>query len=129
MRHGVTYEADDTHFNADAYAVDGYSGVAFYVLGWETAPIQTWACQDCSACGFERPEGGGVTTDRGDADCEHTALAWDSDTERTGRVVVVMVGDDHRYVVDEDQLTPLEREAYCGSCGQVGCIHDGLARE
>jgi len=26
-------------------------------------------------------------------------------------------------------VTPLKREDYCGSCGQVGCRHDGLDRE
>jgi hypothetical protein len=32
------YESDDATFNADAYRVRGYGGVAFYVLGWETEP-------------------------------------------------------------------------------------------
>lgn len=68
-----------------------------------------------------------------------SVLGWetepDEDTEwtgmesRTGRVLVVMVGDDQRHSVDVDDLTPLDREEYCGECGQIGCGHDGLDRE
>src|SRR5262249_51371969 len=54
---------------------------------------------------------------------------WDGIEERTGKVVMTMVGDDRRFVVDLDDITPLEREAYCGECGQVGCTHDGVDRE
>lgn len=58
----------------------------------------------------------------------------DEDTEwsgleiRTGRIVAVMVGDDRRFSIDPEDLTPLAREDYCGECGQVGCAHDGLDR-
>lgn len=65
-------------------------------------------------------------------------LGWetepDEDTEwsgyevRTGRVVARMVGDDRDFTFDPEDLSPLEREAYCGVCGQVGCGHDGLDR-
>jgi len=90
------YESDDAHFNAAAYAVADYPGIAFAVYGWETEP---------------------------DEDTE-----WSGYEARTGRVVVVMVGDDRRHVVDEADLAPLDRAAYCGECGQVGCGHDGLDR-
>lgn len=90
------YESDDEHFNADAYTVRGYRGIAFHVLGWETKPTE---------------------------DTE-----WDGIEERTGRVVAMMVGDDHRFAFEEEDITPLAREAYCGGCGQVGCCHDGLDR-
>lgn len=66
------------------------------------------------------------------------ALGWevepDEDTEwtgiaiRTGSVVVVMIGDDRCFSVEPDDLSRIEREAYCGSCGQIGCTHDGLDR-
>lgn len=45
---------------------------------------------------------------------------WVEDPE-SHQVVVVMVGDDHRYVVDEADLTPLAEEDYCPECGQIGC--------
>ena len=64
------------------------------------------------------------------------ALGWetepDEDTEwsgtenRTGKVVAVMVGDDRHFSVDEDDLTPLAEEEFCGSCGQIGCGHGRL---
>ena len=95
--HRIHFEEDDTTFAADAYRVAGFSGVACYVLGWETEPTE---------------------------DTE-----WDGIEERTGRVVVVMVGDDARHVVDEDDVTPLDRAAYCGECGQMGCTHDGYDRD
>jgi hypothetical protein len=50
---------------------------------------------------------------------------WSGIENRTGRVVVVMVGDDRHFAEDPEDLTPLDREAYCGECGQVGCAHDG----
>ncbi len=53
---------------------------------------------------------------------------WDGIEARTGRVVAVMVGDDRRYTFDEEDLKPIPREDYCGSCGQIGCGHDGLDR-
>lgn len=91
------YERDDTEFGADAYSVDGYRGIAFHVLGWETEP---------------------------DEDTE-----WSGYEVRTGRVVAVMVGDNHRFAFEPEELTPLAREAYCGVCGQVGCTHDAYDRE
>lgn len=54
---------------------------------------------------------------------------WSGYEQRTDRVVVVMVGDDARHIVDVDDLTPLERSAYCGECGQIGCGHDGYDRD
>lgn len=107
MRHSVTYERDKEHFNADAYTVRGYRGIAWYVLGWETEPGPSEWYDD-----------------------EAEEWVYDDDPEmvRTGRVVAVMVGDDRRFVVDEDEITPLPRKDYCGECGQIGCSHDGLVR-
>lgn len=38
MAHRVNYEADPDTFGAEGYTVEGYRGIAWYVLGWETAP-------------------------------------------------------------------------------------------
>jgi len=38
MRTRKNYEVDNAAFSAVAYSVAGYRGVAFHVLGWETAP-------------------------------------------------------------------------------------------
>lgn len=45
-----------------------------------------------------------------------------------GTVHIRMIGDDRTFAVDSSHLTPIEREDYCGQCGQVGCAHDGLVR-
>lgn len=54
---------------------------------------------------------------------------WSGCENRTGRVIVRMIGDDARHSVDESDITPIAREDYCGECGQIGCTHDGLDRE
>jgi hypothetical protein len=83
------YEQDHDAFPADGYAVKGYDGVAFRVLGWQTEP---------------------------DEDTE-----WSGYEVRTGNVIVRMIGDDHDYVVEPDDLVALDPDAYCDGCGQVGC--------
>ena len=75
---------------------------------------------------------------------EHGGIAWhvlgwqtepDEDTEwsgmenRTGRIVAVMVGDDAHWLFDPEEVTPMERDEYCGECGQVGCCGDAYPRE
>jgi len=51
----------------------------------------------------------------------------DEDTEwsgyeiPTGRVVMVMVGDDRRFSIDPDDCTALADDDYCPGCGQIGC--------
>jgi hypothetical protein len=54
---------------------------------------------------------------------------WSGCEVRTGFVLVVMVGDDAKHRVDRDDLIALDRAAYCGECGQVGCAHDGYDRD
>lgn len=102
------YERDAEHFSADAYRnVKGFGGIAWRVLGWETEP---------GPSEWRDEETGEWVTDE------------DPEPVRTGRVVAVMVGDDSRFTFDEDDLSPLPREDYCGECGQIGCGHDGLDR-
>lgn len=83
------YETDDASFPADAYSVRAWRGIAWHVLGWETAP---------------------------DEDTE-----WSGYEPRTGKVVIVMVGDDRHFTCDEDELTPIQKDEYCPGCGQIGC--------
>lgn len=51
---------------------------------------------------------------------------WDGIYERTGRLVCVMIGDDRRFTFDPGEVHPIEREAFCGVCGQIGCGLMGL---
>jgi hypothetical protein len=73
------------------YSVQGYSGVAFYLLGYQE-----------------------VTKWDHDGDAEYD----------TGFVRAVMVGDDREHIVDVDDLIALGEDAYCHTCGQIGCTHD-----
>jgi len=54
---------------------------------------------------------------------------WTGIEERTGRLVVVMVGDDHRWSVGPDDVSPIDDLEYCAECGQLGCTADGRERE
>ncbi len=49
---------------------------------------------------------------------------WSGYEVRTGRVLAVMVGDDHRHRVDPEDLTPLAEDKFCHTCGQIGCGHN-----
>lgn len=131
MSRRMDYERDDTTFPANAYAVSGHPGIAWYVLGWKLAPIHCWQCVDCERSGYERPNGGGAIIEPGNPECDHEHIAEsdEPDYERTGEVVCVMVGDDHHWTFDPGALTPIARESYCGECGQIGCCADGLHRE
>ena len=46
---------------------------------------------------------------------------WDGIVVPTGRILAHMVGDDREFDFDPDELTPLDEEAYCPNCGQIGC--------
>jgi len=37
------------------------------------------------------------------------------------RVRMVMIGDDHVYVVDIEDIMPINDDEYCPECGQIGC--------
>ena len=69
-----------------------------------------------------------VSTMPGVAFVAHSAESTpDEDTEwsgyenATGRVLMVMVGDDTRHSVDPADVLPLSDDAFCGGCGQIGC--------
>jgi len=34
-----------------------------------------------------------------------------------------LIGDDRDFEVDPSQLTPIDRDDFCGGCGQIGCGH------
>ena len=57
-----------------------------------------------------------------------TDTEWSGIEERTGRVIVVMIGDDRQFAVDPEDVTPLGELDYCEQCGQIGCGHDGRDR-
>ena len=79
--------------NFDAhYRVSGWRGISFYLLGWAADELA--------------PEEEG----------EEWELVPNYDS-----VVAVMVGDDRRHVVGVGDLEVLAEDAFCHSCGQIGC--------
>lgn len=95
----------------DTVRVSGYRGVAFYVVGHETE---------------ERVIEPDWDTLRDDDGNPMDADTWwpdenDIETVPTGRIIVCMVGDDRHHSVDPTDITPLDDDDYCGSCGQIGC--------
>ena len=48
---------------------------------------------------------------------------WSGMENRTGNLVVRMVGDDRNFSVDPDDVEPLQPTEFCRECGQVGCGH------
>lgn len=94
---------DGIDFDAH-YTVQGYRGVAWYLLGWaaEYKPIMC-LCEDEDGNEFEDESG-------------------EFELERSGdSVVAVMVGDDRHFVFDTSELTLLGEDKFCRDCGQVGC--------
>lgn len=127
MRTRTQYETDETTFSARAYKVKGHGGVAWRVRGWEVENVYEEYEDECVFCIGSGERKGEI--------CEHCngdGKMWMQDEEstarRTGKVVCVMVGDDHKWTFEPEDITPLEREEYCGECGQIGCAHDGLDR-
>jgi hypothetical protein len=108
----------------DRVTVDGWRGIAFYVDRAETErvwPESEWLCfhhdDDTSACD-DACEGWWPNPDYDE--CEDVP---------TGNLVVVMVGDDREHIVDPDDCTALDDDAYCHECGQIGCTMDGRDRD
>lgn len=93
----VKYETNEPDDFPGAYRVNGYDGIACWVMGHEV---------------------------EADEDTEWTGIY-----NRTGNLVVRMVGDDSNFVVDPDDVTPLKRSEYCGTCGQIGCGCDAYDGE
>lgn len=76
------------------YRVSGYGGIAFYYVGREVE--RYW-------------------------DLSEDIYPEDPEERETGRVLLVMVGDDREHAIDPEDVEPLADEDYCGSCGQIGC--------
>lgn len=93
------------------YSVAGYSGIAFYLTGYATDS------QEITVPLCEHLEDGPH-----DDDCEYIIEC--EETLRDDMVIAVMVGDDREHTIDVDDLTRLDDDEYCSSCGQIGCGWD-----
>lgn len=83
------------------YSVKGFSGIAFYIYGYP----KIWE----SFSFFDEY----LDMEIGDGE-------WVEDKE-SGNILVVMVGDDHKWTVSTNDLTELNNADYCHGCGQIGC--------
>jgi len=49
---------------------------------------------------------------------------WTGIEERTGNVIVRMIGDDRLFSVDPDDVEPIPDDSFCRDCGQIRCGHN-----
>lgn len=90
----------------DRVKVDGYDGVAFYIhkraQNWVPLKYLHWDEETNEEYWME---------DESDGEFEDDLDRW----------IVIMVGDDREFNVEESELTLISEDDYCGSCGQIGC--------
>ena len=84
------------------YSVKGFRGIAFYLLGYE---LETTA--------------GNCYIDEEGYEVEEEPET----VENRDNVRAVMVGDDKIHIVAVEDLTKIEEDAFCHTCGQIGCGH------
>ena len=88
------------------YKVEGYSGIAWYTLGYATTTTEeSWTYDG-----------------EGDPDDEASYLYNEpEEIPDTDNAIMVMVGDDRKHTIPVEDLTPIADEDYCSCCGQIGC--------
>lgn len=50
---------------------------------------------------------------------------WSGYEAPTGKAIVCMVGDDYKWSVDPEDISPLDDEDFCHGCGSMDCGHQG----
>lgn len=105
----------ETTIDLDAhYRVEGYRGIAWYLLGYATE----WTEEEWTYDG------------EGDPDDESSYLYSEpEEIEDRTRVRAVMVGDDREFTFDVEEIEVLPEADFCHVCGQIGCTHDGYDRD
>lgn len=93
------------------YTVAGFAGIAFYFAGY----AKTWTEGEWVFLG----------DDNDDPDDEANYVYDEPEqVEDRSRARMVMVGDDHVFEIDVDDLTQISEDDYCHECGQIGCRGD-----
>lgn len=105
-----------------AYRAVGYGGVAWRATGYATE----WTQEQWEYLG--EPDGYDPDTyhqETGyyypDEDPANYAYMEPEQVEDRTRVVAHMIGDDHDFTFDIDDLEPISDDDYCSGCGQIGC--------
>lgn len=84
---------------------NGYSGIAFWVDDWAKEVKE-------EMFSFLEEESGELD------------WGWDEvEIVSDHMVECYMVGDDRKFVFDLDDLTAINVNDFCRSCGQIGCSH------
>ena len=91
-------------FDFDAhYQIKEYRGIAWFALGWEAKNVPIMCiCEDENGKEYEEESG-------------------EYELEPTNNVVLVMVGDDRKFVFSQDECIKIEEDSFCRECGQIGC--------
>lgn len=95
-------------FAGQYFSCNAYQGVSFRVVGREI----TFDSEFVTICDEEN--------------CDHVEdYCYEEIISEifTGKLIIVMVGDDKEYVVDSEDLEQINEEDFCHGCGQVGCGH------
>ena len=87
-------------------SVADYKGVAFWVDNWAKEINEQYV-------EYVNPD------DSGDVFFGWEEIENISDTQ----VECYMIGDDRKFVFDISDLTLIDVNDFCGSCGQIGCGH------
>lgn len=96
------------------YSHPKFKGVALWIAGYPKVWVpDTYTAMDEYGNEYEDETGTGEMVD---------------DTE-SGRVLVVMVGDDYKNTVDVSDLTVISDDDFCDGCGQIGCGHSSKREE
>lgn len=96
------------------YRVEGMDGIAWQLVGYETYPLECEGHPDDGE--FNGPIG---ETFYCDGSCNDGEVGTNPDM-----VIGIMVGDNRKHTIDVAELTVIDEEDYCHSCGQIGCGHD-----
>jgi hypothetical protein len=82
-----------------AYKVEGYDGIAWRIKEFAPAELNDDEVDDYHFC-------------------HPSEMPVDE-----SRVIAIMIGDDRQFEFGIDEITPIEEDSYCHSCGQIGCNH------
>lgn len=80
-----------------AYSVDGYPGVAWWAIRYDTEQVMP----DDPDCWSDDP-------------ADYTEVNYDM-------LVMRMIGDDRDFLIDVQDVSAISDDDYCDGCGQIGC--------
>lgn len=87
-------------------SAEGYSGIAFWIDDWAKDIQERYA---------EYVE---------DGDSGEVFFGWEEVEVISDSIVeCYMIGDNKMFRFDIEDLTPIDVNDFCGSCGQIGCGH------